>query len=76
MISKISLNTAQKMKLFLETVDLVTFTQETLNGKLHFLCSAIVTVSIDRTSIKSLHVGLFEQVVRFAMRVDTSPQKS
>ena len=29
-------NTAQKMK---ETADLVTFTEEILNGKLHFLCS-------------------------------------
>ena len=43
-------NTAQKMKFSindvfskwpnpLETADLVTFTEEILNGKLHFLCS-------------------------------------
>ena len=30
-------NTVQKVKH--ETADLVTFTEETLNGKLHFLCS-------------------------------------
>ena len=28
-----------------ETADLVTFTEETLNGKLHFLCSAYAQVS-------------------------------
>ena len=32
-------NTAQKMET--ETADLVTFTEEILNGKLHFLCSGI-----------------------------------
>ena len=35
-------NTAQKMKFSikdLETADLVTFTEEILNGKLYFLCS-------------------------------------
>ena len=32
--------TAQKMKFFIkETADLVTFTEEILNRKLHFLCS-------------------------------------
>ena len=34
--------TAQKIKFsikdFVETADLVTFTEEILNGKLHFLC--------------------------------------
>ena len=30
-------DTAQKMKFYIE--DLVTFTEEILNGKLHFLCS-------------------------------------
>ena len=35
--------TAQKMK---ETVDLVTFTEEILNGKLHFLCSGCSKIKL------------------------------
>ena len=31
-----------------ETVDLVTFTEEILNGKLHFLCSEILTLELDK----------------------------
>ena len=43
-------NTAQKM----ETVDLVTFTEEILNEKIHFLCSAIdeLCVELQRKSIR------------------------
>ena len=29
-----------------ETADLVTLTEEILNGKLHFLCSAVFTFSV------------------------------
>ena len=50
---KIAFNTAQKMKFSIknffskcshnwqETADLVAFTEENLNGKLHFLCSVM-----------------------------------
>ena len=38
-----------KMKLsiknFQETADIVTFTEEILNGKLHFLCSDRITIT-------------------------------
>ena len=33
-----------------ETVDLVTFTEEILNGKLHFLCNVVTSTSIGTTS--------------------------
>ena len=33
--------------------DLVTFTEETLNGKLHFLCSDLFTVYIKDTAIEA-----------------------
>ena len=35
--------TAQKMK---ETADLVTFTEEILNGKLHFLCNGCSKIKL------------------------------
>ena len=39
---RITTFTAQKMKFSIEeTADLVTFTEEILNGKLHFLCSVL-----------------------------------
>ena len=39
-------DTTQKMKFSIkETADLVTFTEEVLNGKLHCLCSASVNSS-------------------------------
>ena len=43
-------DTVQKM----ETVDLVTFTKEILNEKIHFLCSAIdvLCVELQRESIR------------------------
>ena len=38
----VTASTGQKMKFCIkETADLVTFTEEILNGKLHFLCSAL-----------------------------------
>ena len=44
-------NTAQKMKFsikdFFSKCDLVTFTEEILNGKSHFLCSVEKTKVID-----------------------------
>ena len=33
-----------------ETADLVTFTEEILNGKLHFLCNVVTSTSIGTTS--------------------------
>ena len=57
-------NTAQKIKFSIKdffrkctvpqfTVDLVTFTEEILNGKLHFLCSvrSLVKVSINQVHL-------------------------
>ena len=37
---RVNINTAQKMKLSIK--DLLTFTEEIFNGKLHFLCSVNV----------------------------------
>ena len=37
-------DTAQKMKLFQETADLVIFTEEILDGKLNFLSSGDILV--------------------------------
>ena len=42
--------TGQKMKFSIKnSADLVTFTGEILNGKLHFLCSAYVKPTIDKS---------------------------
>ena len=37
-----------------ETADLVTFNEEILNGKLHFLCSVAVKIMIYETIIAQL----------------------
>ena len=50
--SHISFYTAQNIS-FQFPADLVTFTKETLDGKLHFLCSATPISSLDK------HLGIY-----------------
>ena len=38
-----------------ETADFVTFTEEILNGKLHFLCSAIYVITNSDTTFKTVY---------------------
>ena len=45
-----------------ETADLVTFTEEILNGKLHFLCSDNIN-----SSIHILHVRLYPRFFNFSI---------
>ena len=55
-------NTAQKMKF--STKDLVTFTEEILTGKLHFLCSVIIWLLTSRAIIVAIKVNfLFENQI-------------
>ena len=37
-----------------ETADLVTFTEEIRNGKLHFLCGVLITTLTKKVSTKSI----------------------
>ena len=41
-----------------ETVDLVTFTEEILNGKLYFLCSVSGHFSTSATEVEKCNIGL------------------
>ena len=46
-----------------ETMDLVTFTEEILNGKLHFLCSDVFTVSlIENMALPLIQMELLEKI--------------
>ena len=49
-----------------ETADLVTFTEEILNGKLHFLCS-VVSVNRRRKDIKVRFVSFGVHAGRFTV---------
>ena len=46
-----------------ETTDLVTFTEEILNVKLHFLCSDVFTVSlIENMALPLIQMELLEKI--------------
>ena len=58
-----------------ETEDLVTFTEEILNGKLHFLCSVIFdedrkykTIEVHRLAISTYHHKVHSMVEIFNFR--------
>ena len=56
--SNLTYYTAQKMKFSMETADLVTFTEEILNGKRHFWCSAFY-VQTERSYITCYFLFMF-----------------